>query len=91
MHFCNMALPFDQAHELLIYFCNVYQVEKSKMHILLTELQSNQKNTSKMFSEKEMIQWSLMKRGNRFQKFGFTDLTQILGMTIRFIDDDEGL
>jgi len=41
MHFCNMALPFDQAHELLIYFCNVYQVEKSKMHILLTELQSN--------------------------------------------------
>ena len=32
-----------------------------------------------------------MKRGNRFQKFGFTDLTQILGMTIRFIDDDQGL
>jgi len=24
MHFCNMALPFDQANELLIYFCNVY-------------------------------------------------------------------
>ena len=23
-HFCNMALPFDQATELLIYFCNVY-------------------------------------------------------------------
>lgn len=38
LHFCNMALPFDQANELLIYFCNVYQMEKSKMHILLTEL-----------------------------------------------------
>lgn len=38
MHFCNFAVPFDQANELLIYFCNVYQMEKSKMHILLTEL-----------------------------------------------------
>lgn len=37
-HFCNMALPFSQANELLIYFCNMFQMEKSKMHILLTEL-----------------------------------------------------
>ena len=59
MHFCNMALPFDQANELLIYFCNVYQMEKSKMHILLTELQSNQKHTSRMFSDKDKREWSL--------------------------------
>ena len=38
MHFCNMSLPYDQANELLVYFCNMYQMENSKMHILLTEL-----------------------------------------------------
>lgn len=69
-HFCNMALPFDQAHELLVYFCNIYQMEKSKMHILLTELQSNQKNTRSMFSEREVITNSLRKRANRIKKFG---------------------
>lgn len=64
-HFCNMLLPYENANEILIYFCNMYQMEKSKMHILLTELQSSQKVTSKMFSEKEIKEWSLMKRGNR--------------------------
>jgi hypothetical protein len=58
------------------------------MHILLTELMSNQKNTAKMFSEREMITWSLLKRGNRLQKFGFSDLSVILGLTIRYIDCD---
>jgi hypothetical protein len=38
VNFCNMAVPFEDAHELLIYFCNVYEMEKSKMHILLIEL-----------------------------------------------------
>ena len=91
LHFCHMALPFDQATELLIYFCNVYQMEKSKMHILLTELQSNQKITSRMFSEKEMVTCSLLKRSNRLQKFGFTDITLILGILIRFVDSDRVL
>jgi hypothetical protein len=91
LHFCHMALPFDQATELLIYFCNVYQMEKSKMHILLTELQSNQKITSRMFSEKEMVTCSLLKRSNRLQKFGFTDITLILGISIRFVDSDRVL
>ena len=36
-----MSLPFDQANEILVYFCNLYQMEKGKMHFLLTELQSN--------------------------------------------------
>lgn len=91
MHFCNMALPFDLANELLIYFCNIYQMEKSKMHILLTELQSNQKFSAKMFSEREMITWSLLKRGNRLHKFGFSDKTLVIGLTIRFIDSETTL
>jgi len=41
-----------------------------------------------MFSEKEMVTWSLLKRGNRLHKFGFSDLTQILGLTIRYVDSD---
>lgn len=61
------------------------------MHILLTELMSNQKKRASMFSEKEMLYWSLMKRGERFKKFGHSNITTILGLTIKFIDNDKTL
>lgn len=38
-----------------------------------------------------MVTWSLQKRGNRLHKFGFSDITQILGITIRFVDSDRTL
>jgi hypothetical protein len=65
-YLCNFGVKFEQANNLLLYLCNYYQMDKSKMHILLTELLSNQKNTQNMFTDKEMLVWQLMKRGNRF-------------------------
>ena len=44
-----------------------------------------------MFTEKEQLIWSLQRRGNRLKAFGFNDKTQILGITIRYIDRDEDL
>ena len=44
-----------------------------------------------MFSEKEMLYWSLMKRGERFKKFGHSNIVTILGLTIKFIDNDKTL
>jgi len=69
----NFGLPYEQAHQLLIRFCDQFQVEQSRIHLLLTELQSNQKKTSNMFSEKEQLIWSLQRRGNRLKAFGFND------------------
>lgn len=58
---------------------------------MLTELKSNQKNTSKMFTEQETRIWQLTKRSNRLCKLGYNDLTLIVGMTIKFIDSDKTL
>ena len=85
---CNFNVSFEKANNLLIFLCDFYQMDKSKMHILLTELMSNQKNVSRMFNEKETLYWSLMKRGERLTKFGHSDVTTILGLTIKFIDSD---
>jgi hypothetical protein len=52
---------------------------------------SNQKNTSSMFTVKEKNLYSLMKRGERLQKFGHSDITTIIGLTIKFIDKDIAL
>ena len=88
---CNFGVPFEKANNLLIFLSNFYQMDKNKMHILLTELMSNQKKRASMFSEKEMLYWSLMKRGERFKKFGHSNIVTILGLTIKFIDNDKTL
>lgn len=35
--------------------------------------------------------WSLERRSNRLKLFGYSDTLQILGMTIRYIGDDQTL
>jgi hypothetical protein len=54
----------------------------------MTELKSNQRNTAKMFTEMEMKIWSLQKRSNRLVKFGHSDISLIIGMSIKYIDSD---
>lgn len=44
-----------------------------------------------MFSEQETRIWQLTKRSNRLCKFGYTDMTLIVGLTIKFVDSDATL
>jgi hypothetical protein len=44
-----------------------------------------------MFTDKEQMIWSLERRSNRLKCYGFSDTLQIVGMTIKFIDDDKTL
>ena len=90
-YFINLMLPYEQAHEILVWACETYQIEKSKTHILFTELKSNQKNPSKMFTEHEKLVMSLQKRSNRLCKLGYSDMTLIVGCSIKFIDSDTTL
>jgi hypothetical protein len=46
---------------------------------------------ARMFNEKETVYWSLMKRGERLTKFGYSNTATILGLTIKFIDSDKCL
>ena len=39
--FINLTLPYEQAHDILMWACDQFLVEKPKTHILLTELKSN--------------------------------------------------
>jgi len=61
------------------------------MHLLLTELISNQKRTSTMFTDKEQMIWSLERRSNRLKLFGLSDTLLIIGMTVKYVDTDDTL
>ena len=69
----NFGVPYQEANTLLISICEHFQLEQSRMHLLLTELISNQKRTSTMLSEKEQMIWSLERRSNRLKQFGYSD------------------
>lgn len=76
---------------MLINVCDQFSLEQSRMHLLLTELISNQKLTSAMFTDRDKMIWSLERRSNRLKLYGLSDTMQILGITIRYIDDDKTL
>ena len=40
-HFINYALPYEQANQLLVDACDTFMIEKTKAHLLCTELRSN--------------------------------------------------
>ena len=44
-----------------------------------------------MFTEHEQLVMSLQKRSNRLCKLGFSDLTLIVGCSVKFMDSDETL
>ena len=74
-YFINFGLPYSQANELLISLCETYQLEQSRVHLLLTELISNQKKTTSLFTdEKESMTWCLHRRNRRLKSFGGSDL-----------------
>lgn len=44
-----------------------------------------------MFTDVEMRIWSLQKRSIRLSIFGYSDMTLVVGCSIKFIDDDRTL
>lgn len=44
-----------------------------------------------MFTQKELLYWSLMKRSERYNRFGSSAAAQILSITVKYIDNDEML
>ena len=87
----NIGLPYSISNKILIESCDVFLVEKPKAQLLCTELRSNQRNASKMFSDIELRLWSLQKRSIRLSVFGYSDQTLVMGCTIKFVDDDRTL
>ncbi len=44
-----------------------------------------------MFSEKDQRLWSQQKRVDRLKRFGMSDNTLIMAMSVKFIDEDSTL
>ena len=43
-YFYGLKLPFEQSRELTLHFCKKYELDQSRTHLLLSELEQQQKN-----------------------------------------------
>jgi hypothetical protein len=90
-HFVNLKLPFQQSRELLMHFCKKYELDQSRTHLLLSELESVQKNTRFAITWKEVKEISDSQREKRLSKFGNESRYLALGMVVKYCFRDQEL
>ena len=90
-YFVNIKLPFDSSRELLMHFCKKYELDQGRTHLLLSELESVQKNARYAITWKDIKMISVQKRDKRRTKFGNEPNYLSLGLVIKFVDSDTDL
>ena len=86
--FVNLKLAFEPSRELLMFFCKKYELDQSRTHLLLSELESVQKSQAYVLSTKDINQISKQKKEARGSKFG---KFLVLGLVRRYISSDQDL
>lgn len=71
--------------------CENYVTDEGKAHSLYTELRSSQSNPETMYSQEEKRIITMQKRSKRMIQFGHNDLTLVLGISTKFIGEDQTL
>ena len=72
---------------MLLYFCNKYELDQTRTHLLLSELESIQKKTKLTLSPQEKKDISKFNKDKRLIKYG-SSMSLIIGISIKYIDGD---
>lgn len=87
-HFANFGVALEGGKKLILYFCDKYSMDKSRVHTLLTEYEAIQRKGGHILNEKEKLMVPMMKRNERLMKYGYDNMTMVVGLVIPFIGDD---
>jgi len=71
-----------------MFFCKKYELDQSRTHLLLSELESVQKSQAYVLSSKDKNQISKLRKETRKSKFGNF---LVLGLVRRYISTDKDL
>lgn len=74
-----------------MHFCKKYELDQSRTHLLLSELESVQKNTRFAITWKEIKEISESQKKKRLAKFGSEPNHLALGMIVKYIYCDKEL
>ena len=90
-YFVNLKLPFDSSRELLMHFCKKYELDQGRTHLLLSELESVQKNSRYAVTWKDIKSISQTRRQKRLTTFGHDPNYLTLGLVVKYLNTDQDL
>ena len=90
-YFVNLKLPFDSSRELLMHFCKKYELDQGRTHLLLSELESVQKNARYAVTWKDIKRISENRRQKRLTTFGNEPNYLTIGLVVKYLDTDQDL
>lgn len=64
-HFINFKYSLENSKEVILYFCKRYELDQSRTHLLLSELESAQNQAHLVLTSKELQQISKDKISKR--------------------------
>jgi hypothetical protein len=87
-HFANFGVSLEGGKKLILYFCEKYSLDKSRIHTVLSEFEAIQRRGGHILTEKEKLMIPMLKRNERLKKFGHDEKTMVMGLVIPFLGDD---
>jgi len=84
-YFVNLKLPFESSRELLMHFCKKYELDQGRTHLLLSELESVQKNARYAVTYKDIKKISSDRKRKRLVLFGQEANFLTLGLVVKYI------
>lgn len=84
-HFINFKYSLANSKEVVLYFCKRYELDQSRTHLLLSELESAQNNAHLALTQEELSEISRDKMLRRKEKCDDHKYLIILSMSLKFI------
>ena len=84
-YFVNLKLPFESSRELLMHFCKKYELDQGRTHLLLSELESVQKNARYAVTWKDIKKISIERKRKRMLYFGEEANYLTLGLIVSYL------
>lgn len=88
-YFVNLKLPFELSRELLMHFCKKYELDQGRTHLLLSELESVQKNARYAVTWKDIRKISGEKKSKRLVCFGNEASYLSLGLIVAYLSEED--
>jgi len=88
-YFVNLKLPFESSRELLMHFCKKYELDQGRTHLLLSELESVQKNARYAVTYKDIKQISIERKRKRSIVFGEENNYLTLGLIVSYLSGQD--
>ena len=84
-HFINFNYSLRKSKEVVLLFCKRYELDQSRTHQLLSELESAQNQINLELKKEEIIQISKNKKKKRHKKSNGKSNLLILMLAVKFI------